>query len=149
LTYLLQRQNPRISSSLVFLYFQADVRSTSPYKTRISSSLIHTYLQVNLQPTPQNKTGSAAVSYINTHRSTYPLHHQTNQSQQQPHIHVLADQLTNYNTKQTRVSSSIIYQYAKVNLQPMPPNKQGSAAVSYINTRRSTYPLHHQTNQDQ
>jgi hypothetical protein len=62
---------------------------------------------------------------------------------------MFAGQRTRYTTRHTKISYSLAYQYSQVNLQATPPDTPRSATASHINVRRSTYPLHHQTHQDQ
>jgi hypothetical protein len=62
---------------------------------------------------------------------------------------MFAGQLTIYTTRHTKISYSLAYQYAQVNLQATPPDTLRSATASHIDVCRSTYILHHQTHQDQ
>jgi transcriptional regulator of nitric oxide reductase len=62
---------------------------------------------------------------------------------------MFAGQLTRYTTRHTQISYSLAYQCPQVNLQPTRPDTPRSATASHINVRRSTYPLHGQTHQDQ
>src|SRR5205809_845038 len=123
-------------------------RNTTKH-ARISSSLACQYSQDYLQATPSNATESAAASHASIRRSTYILHHQTRQNQQQPRMPVFAGLLTSYTTKRARISSSLACQYSQVYLQATPPNAPESAAASHASIRRSTYKLHHQTRQNQ
>jgi hypothetical protein len=57
--------------------------------------------------------------------------------------------LTSYTTKHTKVSYCLAYQCSHLSLQSTPSDTLRSATASYINIRRSTYKLHHQTHQRQ
>jgi hypothetical protein len=122
------------------------------YTTRhikISCSLAYQCSHVNLPPTPPDTPRSAAASHINNCRSTYPLHHQTHQDQLQRRMSMFAGQLTSYTARHTKISCSLARQCLQVNLHPTPSDTPRLAAASHINICRLTYPLHHQTHQDQ
>src|SRR5205809_845037 len=108
--------------------FAGLLTSNTIKRDRISSSLACQYSQVYLHPTPPNAPESAAASHASIRRSTYILHHQTRQNQQQPRMPVFAGLLTSYTTKRARISSSLACQYSQVYLQATPPNAPESAA---------------------
>jgi hypothetical protein len=49
---------------------------------------------------------------------------------------MFAGQLTYYTTRHTKISYSLAYQYAQVNLLATPPDTPRSATASHINVRR-------------
>ena len=122
------------------------------YTTRraiISSSFVYQYSQVHLHATPPDAPESAAASHASVCKSTYTLHHQTRQNQQQPRMPVFAGPLTCYTTRRARISSSLAYESSQVYLHATHPDAPESAAASHTSIRRSTYTLHHKTRQNQ
>jgi hypothetical protein len=144
-TYLLRHQThqdqlqPRISM------FAGQLTRYTTRHTKISYSLAYQWSQVNLPPTPPDTLRSAAASHINVRRSTYPLHHQTHQGQLQPRISMFRGQLTSYTTRHTEISYSLAYQCSQINSPATPSDTPRLVPASHINSRRSTYLLHHQT----
>src|SRR5438105_4459544 len=98
-------------------------------RARISISLACQHTQVYLPATPPNAPESAAASHASIRRSTYLLHHQTRQNQQQPRMPAFAGLLTRYATKRARISSSLACQHAQVYLHATPPNAPESASA--------------------
>jgi hypothetical protein len=129
--------------------FTGQLTSYTTRHTEISYCLAYQRLQVSLHPTPPDTPRSATASHISIRRSTHKLHHQTHRDQLLPHILMSAGQLTDYITRNTKVSYCLTYQYSEVNLQATPPDTLRLATASHISIRRSTYNLHHQTHQDQ
>ena len=106
-------------------------------------------LQVCLRPTPTNRPRLAAAVYISIRRSTYKLHQQTGQGQQQLYISVFAGLFTSYINKQGKVSSSRTSRYSQVYLHATPTNRTRLAAAVHLGIRKSIYILHQQIGQGQ
>ena len=138
-TYLLYYQIQQDQQQAYMSIFTYLLIGYTTRHSRISSRLIYLYSHIYLPPTPLDIVGLAVGSHINICISTYRLHHQTQQDQQQARISIFIYLLTSYTTRHSRISSRLIYLYLHINLPPTPPNIVGLAAALHINSYRSTY----------
>ena len=117
--------------------------------SRISSRLVYLYSQVYLHATPLDIVGLVIGSHIHIRMSTYKLHYQTQQDQQQAYMSIFAGLLTRYTTRHSRISSRLICLYSHVYLHTIPLEIAGLAVGLYIYIHISTYTLYYQIQQDQ